>query len=119
MDAMPPRTRYASGPSRQRIQAAHQPARRQCYELAKTRAAQGFSLRQMAQACAVTPTTIRTWLHSDMLPPERRGYRTSGKSDRFVAYLHQRLAEGCTNQSRLWREICEQGFIGTRSLASK
>ena len=39
--------------------------------------------------------------------------------DPFVAYLHQRLAEGYTNQSRLWREMCEQGFTGTRSLVSK
>lgn len=118
MDAMPPRARYAPGPSRQRIPVARQQARRQCYELAKTRAAQGCSLRQIAQECAVTPTTIRSWLQSDMLPPDRRGYRASGKIDPFVAYLHQRLAEGCTNQSRLWREICEQGFTGTRSLVS-
>ena len=67
MDAMPPHARSAPGPSRQRIHLAHQQARRQCYELAKTRAVQGFSLRQIAQACAVTPTTIRSWLQSDML----------------------------------------------------
>jgi transposase len=29
------------------------------------------------------------------------------------------LAEGCTNQSRLWREIQAQGFTGTRSLVAK
>ena len=29
------------------------------------------------------------------------------------------MAEGCTNQSRLWREIQAQGFTGTRSLVAK
>ena len=41
------------------------------------------------------------------------------KIDPYIAYLHVRLAEGCTNQSRLWREIREQGFTGTRSLVAK
>jgi transposase len=42
-----------------------------------------------------------------------------GKIDPHIPYLQTRLAEGCTNQSRLWREIREQGFTGTRSLVAK
>jgi transposase len=39
--------------------------------------------------------------------------------DEYAAYLHDRLAEGCTNQSQWWREICKQGFTGNRELVSK
>jgi transposase len=53
------------------------------------------------------------------LPPERRGYRLNGKIDPYIAYLQARLAQGCTNQSRLWREIHDQGFSGTRSRVGK
>ena len=39
--------------------------------------------------------------------------------DDYEVYLCARLAEGCTNQSQLWREICKQGFTGNRELVSK
>src|SRR5262249_49198650 len=61
----------------------------------------------------------RTWGGSEALPPEQRGYRGVGKIDPYIPYLRTRLAEGCTNQSRLWREIHAQGFTGTRSLVAK
>ena len=47
------------------------------------------------------------------------GYRGTGKIDPYIPYLQTRLAEGCTNQSRLWRELKHQGFTGTRSLVAK
>jgi transposase len=81
--------------------------------------AQGQSIRQTAKACGVSRHTVRHWLRTGALPPDQRGYRDSGKIDPYVAYLQRRLAEGCTNQSRLWREIREQGFTGTRSLVAK
>ena len=37
----------------------------------------------------------------------------------YAPYLYERLAAGCTNQSRLWRDIRAQGFTGTRSLVAK
>jgi hypothetical protein len=62
---------------------------------------------------------LRHWLRTQTLPPDQRGYRGAGKIDPYIAYLRARLAEGCTNQSRLWREIRAQGFTGTRSLVAK
>ncbi|MEM8535494.1 MAG: hypothetical protein AAGF95_31985 [Chloroflexota bacterium] len=79
----------------------------------------GQTQRQIAQACGLSTITVRRWLQTDTLPPERRGYRATGKIDPYVPYLHTRLAAGCTNQSRLWLEIREQGFTGTRSLVGK
>jgi hypothetical protein len=63
--------------------------------------------------------TVRHWLRTGTLPPDQRGCWGAGKIDPYVPYLQRRLAEGCTNQSRLWREIREQGLTGTRSLVAK
>jgi transposase len=63
--------------------------------------------------------TVRAWVRSETLPPEQRGYRGPAKIDAYVPHLRTRLAEGCTNQARLWREIQACGFTGTRSLVAK
>jgi transposase len=89
------------------------------YQEVQTRAARGQSIRQIAQSCGVSRHTVRHWLRAATLPPDQRGYWGAGKIDRYVPYLQTRLTEGCTNQSRLWREIRDQGFTGTRSLVAK
>jgi transposase len=114
-----PLPRYGRHPQRQQEHLARQAARTQRYEEVQTRYAQGHSIRQIAQACGVSRHTVRHWLRTATLPPDQRGYRGPGKIDRSIPYLQTRLAEGCTNQSRLWREICAQGFTGTRSLVAK
>ena len=62
---------------------------------------------------------IPSWVRTETLPLDHRGYRGAGKIDPYIPYLQTRLAEGCTNQSRLCREIQQQGFTGTRSLVAK
>jgi transposase len=76
-------------------------------------------MQQIARACGLSRHTVRHWLRTQTRPPDQRGYRGAGKIDPYMADLHARLAEGCTNQSRLWREIREQGFTGTRALVAK
>ena len=98
---------------------ARQAVREHRYQEVQTRAAHGQPLQQIARACGLSRHTVRHWLRTQTLPPDQRGYRGAGKIDPYIAYLHTRLAEGCTNQSRLWREIREQGFTGTRSLVAK
>jgi len=114
-----PLPRYGRSHQLQQLQDARQAERQQRYQQVKARAAQGLSQRQIASECGLSTKTVRHWLRAPTLPPETRGYRSGGKIDRYVAYLQARLAEGCTNQSRLWREIREQGFSGTRSLVGK
>ena len=80
--------------------------------------ARGQSSRQIAQACGVSRHTIRPWLRTATLPPAQRGYRGPGTIDASIASLKTRLAEGGTNQSRLWRASREHGFTGTRSLGA-
>jgi hypothetical protein len=89
------------------------------YQQVKTRFAQGQSLRQIAAACGLNTKTVRSWIRTETLPLDYHGYRGAGKIAPFIPYLQTRLAEGCTNQSRLWCEIREQGFPGTRSLVAK
>jgi transposase len=114
----PPR-RYARSPGRQRTQAAHCAQRAQLYAAVQAGLARGQSQRQIAQQVGISTKTIRRWAGTATLPPDSRGYRGASKIDRYIPYLQKRLAEGCANQSRLWREIREQGFTGTRSLVAK
>ncbi len=111
--------RYQPSLGVRQLQAVRHAERAERYGHIKQRFAQGVSMRQIAHETGLCTTTISRWLRTDALPPERRGYRATGKIDPFVPYLYSRLADGCTNQSRLWRELREQGFTGTRSLMGK
>jgi transposase len=114
-----PLPRYGRSARLQQEQQARHAARLHRYEQGKARFAQGHSLRQIAAACGLDTKTVRVWGRSETLPPEQRGYRGPAKIDAYIPYLHARLAEGCTNQSRLWRDIRARGFTGTRSLVAK
>jgi len=114
-----PPPRYARTAPRQQLHLARQQQREQRYQYVKTRAAAGVSQQQIASETGLSTRTIRRWLRTTTLSPDQRGYRGGSKIDRYVAYLHTRLAEGCTNQTRLWQEIREQGFTGTLSLVGK
>ena len=117
--ALRPLPRYGRSPRLQQEQSARHAARAHRYAQVKTRFAQGQSLRQIAAACGLNTKTVRAWVRTERLPLDQRGYRGAGKIDPFLPYLQTRLAEGCTNQSRLWREMQQQGFTGTRSLVAK
>ena len=114
-----PPPRYARTAPRQQLHEARQQQREQRYQYVQTRAAEGVSQQQIASETGLSTRTIRRWLRTTTLLPDQRGYRGGSKIDRYVAYLHTRLAEGCTNQTRLWQEIREQGFSGTQSLVGK
>jgi transposase len=113
-----PLPRYGRSPRLQHEHSARHAARLHRYEQVKTRFAQGQSLRQIAAACGLDTKTVRAWVRTETLPPDQRGYRGPGKIDPYIPYLRTRLAEGCTNQAHLWREIRAQGFTGTRSLVA-
>jgi hypothetical protein len=114
-----PRPRYGCPPRLQQEPSARHAARGPRYEQVKTRFAQGHSLRPIAAACGLNTTTVRSWLRSEALPREQRGYRGPSKIDAYIPHRQMRLAEGCTHQSRLGRESREQGFTGTRSLVAQ
>jgi len=114
-----PVPRYGRPPSRAQLHAARRENRAGQYALVKLRHSSGHSLEQIAQETGLSPRTLRRWLRAGDLPADQRGYCGAGKIDAYIPYLRERLAAGCTNQTRLWREIAERGFTGTRSLVAK
>jgi transposase len=114
-----PLPRYGWPPRLQQEQQARHAARRHRSAQGKTRFAPGHALRPIAAAWGLDTTTVRAWGRSETLPPEQRGSRGPAKIDAYSPYLRTRLAEGCTNQCRLWRAIRDHGFTGTRSLVAK
>ncbi len=115
----PPSPRYDPGPARRQVQAAKRAERERRFQQVKGAQARGLNQRQIVRLTGLSRPTVRWWMSADVLPPERRGYRRGGKVEPYGPYLVQRLAEGCTNQTLLWKEIAAQGFVGTRSLVAK
>lgn len=112
--------RYKLDPRLQVRQDERQVQRAERFAAMKERYEQGAYITQIAHEFGLSRQTVSKWLHSDTVPPDGRGYHLPvAKIDPFVPYLEQRLAEGCTNQSQLWREIRERGFTGNRSLVGR
>lgn len=77
-------------------------------------------MRDIAREFNLSRPTISRWVNSESLVPDARGrFKRRCLIDEYEAYLRQRLVEGCSNKSQLWREICQQGFTGSRSLVNK
>lgn len=114
------RRRYAREPEREAIHAARTEAREALYEAVKARYAQGVYTTDIAREFNLSRRIVSRWINSESLPPDTRDrFKRKCLIDDYEAYLHKRLAEGCTNQSQLWRENCSQGFAGEQSLVSK
>lgn len=88
---------------RQRHQAIH--------ELASA----GLGAKTIGRQLNLARGTVRRYLRassvSDLLNRPRAG--RPSRLDPFVAYLHQRLAEGATNATALFREIADRGYRGS------
>jgi transposase len=114
------RRRYAPGPEREALHTARTNAREALYKAVKERRAQGAYTTDIAREFNLSRQTISRWINSESLPPDTRGrFKRKCLIDDYTSYLEQRLAQGCTNKSQLWREICAQGFTGSRSLVGK
>jgi transposase len=114
-----PLPRYGRPPHSAGTHATRVANRAGLFTLVKLRYSSGHSLQQIAQETGVSTRTLRTWVRSAEVPVDQRGYCGPSKIDAYLPYLRERLAAGCTNQTRLWQEIRQQGFTGTRSLVAK
>ncbi|MGW2254772.1 ISL3 family transposase [Kitasatospora sp. NPDC001660] len=72
---------------------------------------QGLSLRETARRLGLGRNTVRKYARAASPEAMLHGQwqNRSSKLDRFKPYLDQRIAEGCTNVSRLHRELQERG----------
>ena len=73
----------------------------------------GLSAEAIAPALGISATAARRWLKTGG-PPAHDKPRQPHLVDEHVEFLERRWHEGCRDASRLWRELCQQGFTGSR-----
>jgi transposase len=84
----------------------------------------GHSISQIGRETGMDRRTIRNYLATPEEPrrqvknPRPQGF-SSPTLRPFQAYLQDRWEEGCTNISKLYREIVERGYRGSRSLVNQ
>jgi transposase len=89
-------------------------ARLELYQQMTELIARGKSQSDAAASVGVSLRTVQRWITTGVFP-ERKHRVFPGHVDAFGPYLENRVAEGCTNTSQLWREIRQQGFRGNPS----
>ena len=83
------------------------------YEDIRRRYLAGETLMAMTRSTGLARATVRKFAHAESFP--ERSARAPRRSiiDPYLPMLEARLAEGCENGLRLWREARDQGFPGT------
>jgi transposase len=74
--------------------------------------AQGLSQHAIAAQVGINRRTVHRYLEAESGLRPRLGRCLH---EPYLPYLLQRWSEGCHNGTQLWREICAQGYTGTRS----
>ncbi len=91
------------------------------YERVHHLQAQGESVAEIARQVALSRKTVYDYLRMSH-PPTRRVHQRR-RQDRvlaaYEAYLRRRWQEGCHNSTRLWREIHDQGYRGSRRTVTR
>jgi len=78
---------------------------------------QGLKLCEIAHRVGISERTVNRFLAARIFPErKRRQAQKPGLLEESISYLNQRWREGCTNGTQLWRELCGQGFTGSKSL---
>ena len=73
---------------------------------------QGVSILRIADDLHMSRTTVRKLVAAGAFPERADTLRSKSILDPYVPYLRQRLAEGPTNASQLWRDLRTHGFSG-------
>jgi transposase len=73
---------------------------------------QGTPILRIATDLHMSRTTVRKLVAAGAFPERADSLRSKSLLDPYVPSLKQRLAEGPTNASQLWRHLREQGFSG-------
>jgi transposase len=108
----------SQGPSRRAAFHVNRARRYARYQTVRTLLAQGMSKQQIAKQLGITRRTVQTFAQADTYPEKALPPPVKSILDPYTPYLHQRLSEGCSNSSQLWREVQAQGFPGSRALVA-
>jgi transposase len=101
----------------ERVRLRHRAERVQRYQQVMALREQGIKLHEIAHQVAISERTVNRFLAAGTYPErKRRSSSKAGLLEGHTHYLDQRWAEGCTNATQLWRELCGQGFTGSASL---
>ena len=96
-----------------RRRAERQAQRRTRYEELHRLHLSGLSAEAIAPALGMSATVARRWLKAGG-PPAHTKPSQPRPLDAHVAVLDRRWREGSRNATRLWRELRDQGFAGSR-----
>jgi transposase len=102
---------YSTGATRQRAERRGQ--RQTRYEELHRLHSSGLSAEAIAPALGMSAIVIRRWLKAGG-PPAHSKPRQPQPLDAYIPMLEDRWREGCRNASRLWRELRQGGFTGSR-----
>ncbi len=106
----PPQVRKPTKYSLDRLAAAQRLRTR--YDEVQRRFRNGESLRAISRATGLSRKTVRKYARSLEVPRRAPGRSGPRKLGPFVRYLQERWQAGCTNASRLFREIAAMGYEG-------
>lgn len=73
---------------------------------------QGVPVLRIAEDLHMSRTTVRKFVAAGAFPERADTLRSKSILDPYIPYLQQRLEQGPTNASQLWRDVREQGFSG-------
>lgn len=88
------------------------------YEQVRALYAKGVKIKRIAQQLKISRMTVRKFVKAETYP-EMAPHSRAGALTPFEPYLRQRWKEGCRNALQLWREVCAQGYRGTRRQVAK
>jgi transposase len=88
------------------------------YEEVVALAQKGLTQKVIADRLDLCPKTIRRWLQAGAFPERARCAKQGTLLDPHLPYLQERWREGCHNGRHLWRDLCAQGYMGSRTLVS-
>jgi len=100
-------------PATEQRRLARQQQRHECYDQIKEFRRQGWTQKAIAQQVGVSLRTVKRFLSTETYPERSRRRRQARNTDRYEAYLRQRLAQGCHTVAQLYREVKQQGYSGS------
>lgn len=101
-------------PSEQARSRAARKRRHACYKKVRELHSRDMSMRAIDQKPSISRYAARRYVNSDTFPEHRSHRRRPSMLDPFEPYFQKRWEEGCRNGLRLWRELRERGYPGSR-----